>query len=146
MASQRNNKVVLVETEFLMGLRKGDRIHTHVTRAIDMHKRGSLQLKILSSAVIEVRAVLYSKGISLSQIEDAISLMDAELNDFGVKTYVPVRLSDIVLSEHLREEFPKLTFFDSLHAAISKRLDMLLLSNDSIYNEVRVQAIRFSEL
>ncbi len=146
MASQRKEKVVVVESECLLGLRKGDRNHEDVTRALHMHKKGSLHLRILSSAVIEVRAVLYSKGISFPQVEDVISLIDAELNDFGVKSYVPIRLSDIVLSERLREEFPRLTFFDSLHAAISKRLGLSLLSNDPIYNQVGVQAVKFGEL
>ncbi len=146
MASQTNKKVVLVESDFLLGLKKGDRVHADVLRALGMHKRGFLQLRILSSAVIEVRTVLYSKGFSLNQAEDIISLIDAELNDFGVRIYVPIRLSDIVLAEHLRDEFPKMTFFDSLHASASKRLGLSLLSNDPIYEEIGVQALNFSEL
>lgn len=135
----------MVESEFLLGLRKGDRNHKDVVRALHMHEKGSLGLRILSSAVIEVRAVLYSKGISFPNVEDVISLMDAELDDFGVKSYVPTRLGDIVLSERLRGEFPDLTFFDSLHAAISKRLGLSLLSNDPVYNQVGAQAVRFGE-
>jgi hypothetical protein len=102
MAFQRDKKALLVESEFLLGLRKGDRNHKDVVRALHMHEKGSLRLRILSSAVIEVRAVLYSKGISFPNVEDVISLMDAELDDFGVKSYVPTRLGDIVLSERLR--------------------------------------------
>jgi len=146
MAFQASKKVTLVESDFLLGLRKGDRNHADVVKTLSMHRKGSLQLRILSSAVIEVRAVLYSKGLALHQVEDAISLIDAELNDFGVRIYVPIRLSDIVLAERLRDEFPNLTFFDSLHASASKRLGIPLLSNDPIYEEIGVPAINFSEL
>lgn len=146
MALKASKKVTLVESDFLFGVRKGDRNHAGVVKTLGMHKRGSLQLRILSSAVIEVRAVLYSKGLALHQVEDVVSLIDAELNDFGVRIYAPVRLSDIVVAERLRDEFPNLTFFDSLHAAVSKRLGMPLLSNDPIYKEIGVQAVNFDEL
>jgi len=146
MASKTNKKVVLVESDFLLGLRKGDRNHAYVLKVLDMHKRGSLQLRILSSAVMEVRAVLYSRGLALKQVEDAISLIDSVLNDFKVRIYVAIKLTDVVLSERMRDGFSGLTFFDSLHASASKRLGIPLLSNDPIYKEVGVQAVNFSEL
>lgn len=146
MVSKAGKKVILVESDFLLGLREGDRNHAYVLKALGMHKRGSLQLRILSSAAMEIRAVLYSRGLTLKQVEDVISLIDSMLNDFKVRIYVAIKLSDIVLSERMRSGFSGLTFFDSLHASASKRLGMPLLSNDPIYKEVGVQVINFSEL
>jgi len=146
MAFQTDKKVVLIESDFLLGLRSGDRNHADVIKALAMHKKGSLQLRILSSAVIEVRAVLYSKGLASHHVEDAVSLIDAALHNFRVENYVPTILSDIVLSERLREEFPNLTFFDSLHASTSKRLGIPLLSHDPIYDEVGVKTAKFADM
>jgi hypothetical protein len=69
MAFKTAKKVALVESDFLLGLRKGDRIHGDAIKALTMHRKGTLQLRILSSAVIEVSAALYSKGLSLPMLK-----------------------------------------------------------------------------
>jgi len=111
-----------------------------------MHRNGAIKISVLSSAIMEVRTVLYSRALKLGQIEDVLSLMDEGLNDYKVTTYVPVKITDGVLAERLRTLFPKLTFFDSLHAAISKRLDSAILSSDPIYKEIGVSSFNYNEL
>lgn len=140
MASQADRQEVLVESDFLFGLRKGDRYHSKVLRALVMHRNGVLSIKILSSAVIEVRAVLYSRGLGFGDFEDALSLMDAKLSEHGVRDCVPLSLSDAVIAERMRGEEPELGFFDSLHAAASKRLRLTLLSSEGKYKELGLPA------
>lgn len=146
MASEPSKKRLLVESDFLFGLRKSDRFHRSIIRSLDMHRNGAIKINVLSSAIMEVRTVLYSRGLKLSQIEDVLSLMDQRLNDYKVTTYVPVKITDGVLAERLRTLFPNLTFFDSLHAAISKRLDAAMLSSDPIYKEIGVSSFNYNEL
>ena len=136
MASQAGKQEVLVESDFLFALRKGDRHHSKVLRALGMHKNGVLSIKGLSSAIMDVRTVLYSIGLSLGDVEDAFFLMDAKLAEYGVREFVPLALSDAILAERMRSDEARLGFFDSLHAATSKRLKLKLLSSEGIYREV----------
>lgn len=136
MVSQTSRQEDLVESDFLFGLRKGDRRHSKVLRALNMHGNGVLSIKVLSSAVMEVRSVLYSRGLSFAGVEDALSLMDAALAEYGVRGFVPLTLGDVVVAERMRSEEAELGFFDSLHAATGKRLKLKLLSSEGIYSKV----------
>lgn len=146
MASKSGRREVLVESDFLFGLRRGDRHHEGVCKALSMHREGPLDISILSSAVVEVRTTLYSRGLRLHEVEDALALMDAILSDAGVRSYISLRLSDVVLAERLRSQFTELTFFDSLHAATSKRAGVPILSGDPIYRKIGVATITYEEL
>ncbi|MFQ6076151.1 MAG: hypothetical protein ACE5Z5_08470 [Candidatus Bathyarchaeia archaeon] len=81
----------------------------------------------------------------------AISLFFLEPSDrqsitASVRSYVPLRLSDVVLAERLRSQSTELTFFDSLHAAMSKRVSTPLLSADPTYKKVGVTTVTYEEL
>ncbi len=129
MASEAGQKVA-VESDFLFGLRKSDVRHANVVAALEKHKEGSLVIIVLPSAVLEARAVLYSRGVKSKDVEDAFSLMAALLAEYGVAGSTGLSLSDVVVAERMRGDMPSLTFFDSLHAATSKRLGMTLLSSE----------------
>ena len=146
MASERDGREVLAETEFLFGLRKGDRRYDVVVKILELCKKGLLRVRILSSAVVEVKAILYSHGLKPSDVEEACSLMDIQLVEANIVEYEPLTLADVVLAGRLRSQSPRLTFFDSLHAATAKRLNKALLSNDPIYREVEVKTVGFKEL
>lgn len=146
MASKPGRREVLVESDFLFGLRKGDKHQEGVSKALSMHRKGNLGISILSSAAVEVRTTLYSRGLRFHEVEDALAFIDAILSDADVRSYVPLRLSDVVLAERLRSQFAELTFFDSLHAAASKRVGVPLLSGDTIYRKVGVNALVYEEL
>lgn len=135
-----------MESDFLFGLREGDEHHGDVDKALSMCKKGILDISVLSSAVVEVRTTLYSRGLTFREVEDSTALMDAMLSEAGVKNYVPVKLSDVVLAEILRSQFTELTFFDSLHAAISKRIGAPIVSGDPIYQKIGVTTSSYEEL
>lgn len=145
MAS-RTSSAVLVESDFLFGLRDSDSHHAHVLKALDMHKGGAIVISVLSSSVIEVQAVLHSRGLRNDVIEDALSLMDIILAQYGIRRFVSLELSDTVLSERLRQDYRGLGFFDSLHAAASHRLGIRLLSSEGIYESLGLQVIDLDEL
>jgi|SRR5438128_2386664 len=91
-------KKALIESDFLFGLRLSDKRHRRVTRALGAHRKGDLQLRVLSSAVVEVTAVLYSRGLGPAEPEDALSLMDATLAGYGVRQFLPVEMADVVVA------------------------------------------------
>ena len=146
MVAERSKRECLAETEFLFGLRKGDRHHSAVTKILDACISGLVDIQILSSAVVEVKAVLYSRGLKPHEVEETCSLMDAQLVEAGITGYVATTLSDAIVSERLREQHPDLTFFDALHLAIARRLDKPLLSNDLVIKEAEPRSIMFQEL
>lgn len=146
MANERNKgepekALVFVESDFLFGLRKSDIRHSHVLHALNAHKHDRLQIEILSSAVIEVRTVLASRDFESKIIEEILSLMAALLGDYGVSDFVPLGLSDAILAERMRSDWPTLSFFDSLHAAISKARRCKLLSSEEIYKKIGLEVI-----
>lgn len=146
MAPSSGRRQALVESDFLFGLREGDKHHGDVDRALSTCRKGLLDITILSSAVVEVRATLYSRGLASREIEEVVALMDAMLADAGAKDYVSIKLSDIVVAEILRSQTTELSFFDSLHAAASKRARIPLLSSDSIYERIGVTTMNYEEL
>jgi hypothetical protein len=145
MASETGRKVA-VESDFLFGLRKSDTRHANVVTALRMHQEGSLLITLLSSAVLEVRAVLYSRGVKGKDVEETFSLMAALLAEYGVAEPSALSLSDVIVAERMRGDMPGLTFFDSLHAATSKRLGMTLLSSEGSYERLGLSVIDLDKL
>jgi len=146
MVAEGGKREVLTETEFLFGLRKGDKHHDAVKRILKACADGLLKVQVLSSAVVEVEAVLCSHGLKPREVEEACSLMDVQLIEADVDEYVPLTLADAVLAGRLRDHHPKLTFFDALHVATARRLGKPLLSNDPAYQEAGAKTIGFKKL
>ena len=141
MAPAIDKEQVIVESDFLFGLAKLDKRHSHVVRSLDMHKSGKIQLQVLSAAVVEVRSVLYSRGLGQKEIEEFFALISEILGEYGVEDFIPTDPSDVVIAERMRQESPALTFFDSLHAATSKRLNLKLLTSEGIYSRIGLEVI-----
>ena len=149
MGSKRSQKVVsavLVETEFLFSLREGNSRYETALKILEASRQGRLKVEVLSSAIAEAIAVLYSHGFDHKQIEEILALMDAKLIEAGINRYIPLTLTDTVIATRLRAEFPQLSFYDSLHAATAKRVNKQLLSSDPVYREVGVQTVSFKEI
>jgi predicted nucleic acid-binding protein len=137
---------VAVESDFLFGLRKSDTRHRNVITALEMHENGKLAITLLPSAILEVRAVLYSRGLKGKDVEEVFSLMAALLAQYGVGEVSTLNLSDVIVAEKMRSDEPDLTFFDSLHAATSKRLGTSLLSSEGIYKRLGLAVIDLDKL
>jgi hypothetical protein len=145
MAPEAGQKVA-VESDFLFGLRKSDTRHVNVMAALRLHQEGRLMISLLSSAVLEVRAVLYSRGMKGRDVEETFSLMAALLAEYGVGGSSELSLSDVIVAERMRSDMPSLTFFDSLHAATSKRLGITVLSSEGSYGRLGLDVIDLDKL
>jgi predicted nucleic acid-binding protein len=143
MAAQSSGEGFLVESEFLFALRKSDKHHGEATKILELCKKGVVRLLVLSSAVMEVKAVMYSQGFKGRLVEEVCSLVDAQLVEAGVSEYVPTTLADAVLAEVLKNQHPSLTFFDALHVATARNLNMPLLSNDKDQRSAWTKTITF---
>ncbi|KPV65404.1 MAG: hypothetical protein AOA65_0195 [Candidatus Bathyarchaeota archaeon BA1] len=146
MVAEGDRGESLAETGFLFGLRRGDRQHDAVMKILEICIKGLLKVQVLSSAVVEAKAVLYSRGLKPREVEEACSLMDVQLIGAGIEEYTPLTLADATLAERLRSQYPKLTFFDALHVATARKLGKPLLSNDPAHLEAGAAAIKFKKL
>jgi hypothetical protein len=145
MASEAGQQVA-VESDFLFGLRKSDVRHPKVIVALKMHKEGELRIVLLSSATLEVRTVLYSRGLQSKDVEEVFTLMASFLAEYGVDETLPLSLDDIIVAERLRSDEPALTYFDSLHAAASKRLGVTMLSSEGAYGRLGLPVMDLDKL
>ncbi len=139
----------LVETDFIFGLRQGDRLHDHVSAALERNLEGEISLCISAVAPIETNAVMASRGVSEHRISAAFLLINKVLEKNGIESYTKIKIPDMEFASNLRQKLNRLTFFDSLHAAISKRMDIPILSSDPIYDSldlIWVDLQDFSEL
>lgn len=146
MDVEADDEGVLVESEFLFALRRGDKHHHEAKKILELCRKGLVKLQVLSSAVMEVKAVLYSHGLKGKRVEEVCSLMDAQLIMGGVSEYAPLTFADAVVAEVLRNQHPQLRFFDALHIAAAKNLDKPLLSNDKDYPAIWTKTISFRGL
>ncbi|MHA1267561.1 MAG: hypothetical protein ACTSRS_20160 [Candidatus Helarchaeota archaeon] len=125
----------LIETDFLFGLRPSDKYNSHIKKALNLAKEKKVQFKLASSAIFECRAVLYSQGKTPAEVSKILLFMKKKLEDCGIKEEF-VDFDDFILADHLRSNHKKLTFFDSLHAAISQRRKIPLFGNDKILQQL----------
>ena len=146
MASESGQQEVIVESDFLFGLRKSDARHSRVIAALEMHKNGRLRITPLSSAALEVRTVLYSRDVQSEDVEETFTLMAALLAEYGIGDALPVNIADVIVAERLRRDEPGLTFFDSLHAAVSKRLGVTVLSSEGTYHRLGLPVMDLDKL
>lgn len=138
MAAEGDVSLALIETDFLFGLRRSDASNARVERVLKDAGAGRVRLKVLSSAVFEVRAVLCSRGFGPSKVQDVVACMDAALADHGVREFLPTEAADVVVAEELRSVHPRLGYFHSLHAAPAMRLGIPILGSEGAYGRIGV--------
>ena len=127
----------LVETEFLIGLIPTDKWHTQVMKVLELLKRGEMYLSVSASAFLETRAIFYSHGKKPLEVSEALILLKNTCEQWELEE-LPLWTTDILLADKLRASEPDLTYFDSLHAAVSQRCGLKILANDSVYKKIGV--------
>lgn len=143
MADEGN---LLIETDFLFGIRENDELNPLVEKALNQHREGKLDLTVSGAAPIEAHAVMDSQGVDQSTISKALSLMESRLVQEKIDEYTDITLTDMSAATRLRNEIGELTFFDSIHAAISTRTQTPILSSDPIFRETRATWVNLTEI
>jgi len=135
----------IVETEFLFGLRRGDRWHNQTMKILELFKMGRIgALHSCTSAFLEVAAVLQARGIRAEQIEETLFLMKHELAEFNVEE-VELSSDDIIRLYELLGKHD-ITYFDAMQAAVALGKNAVLVTNDKIFAALGVETISFKEL
>jgi predicted nucleic acid-binding protein len=135
----------LAETEFLFSLRPKDRWNKLARRFLQKVEQNSIHVALLESAIQEMRAVLYSQGKAPREVYMSLLLIKGKLMKLGIPEETTT-LDDYILADKLREDYPELTYFDSLHAAAALRRNQTLITNDPVYGQCDVKTANFKEL
>lgn len=121
---------VLVETDFLFGLRPSDSIHKAVLQVLEDSAKGVVKLHISPVSPIEASLVMKAAGLGDEDISTALRAMDASMRKYSSPLYIELTLSDAALAAELREKHG-LTFFDSIHASVSLSRSLRYVSGDT---------------
>lgn len=136
----------IVETDFLFGLRPSDRLHDCVVSILRGNIEGEVRLSVSGASPIEANAVMASQGLVEDRIGEAFSLIGATLRKYRVRRYTSITVPDVEDASSLRRRLRGLTFFDSLHASISGRLKVPILSSDPIYRDLEVEWVDLRDM
>ncbi len=135
----------VAETEFLFSLRPEDRWNRLSRKILQKVSQHRIQISVLESAVLEMRAVLYSQGKGSRETYTSLILIKRKLVKHGISEEA-TSIDDYILADKLREDFGELTYFDSVHAAAALRRNQTLITNDSVYDRCEVKTVTFAEL
>ena len=136
----------LLETEFLFGLRLGDRLYTKVSEILRLYEeRRATDLKIATTGFLEVTNVLRARGFKPSQIAAVVGEMRKKiklhsLEELSLNSEIIERCEEL-----LGTGIAGLTYFDALHGSAAGSYDGTIISNDKIYDALNIKRLNFDE-
>ena len=123
----------VLETDFLLGLRKGDKKHQLCMQVIDLAKaRKTKKLAVCGSAFIEIAvgmrgSLTGSNVVELLRNLRAITIPMVE---------VPLSSHTVISGLELEQRLSVSNLFDCLHAATALNYDATIVSDDNFYEQV----------
>lgn len=124
--------MVVVDTEFLFGLRKDDPRHPECRGILE---KASKHLVIPGFAILEIVLVMMSQKKDNSSIRGFLE----SLLEIKSKYYLEERkigLEELVKGLEMLETYPNRSFFDAMMAGIALLTDQEILSNDAAFENI----------
>jgi len=122
----------VLETEFLLGLRKKDKKHGLSTSILEIAKDRSKDLAICGSAFVELGVGL--RG-SLNKSEIIATMESLYALTSSIKE-IPLRSTILIYGLVIEQTLGISNLFDCLHAATALSHDSIIISDDNFYDEV----------
>jgi len=136
----------MVETEFLFGFQPRDKCYDVVSSILKAYtaatKTFSLYYPI--SAFIEVREVMANHKKDTAERFNALTFIKAKTISSNLKE-IELSSNDLILCEHLLMQHYSLTLFDGLHASVALNNKLSIVSNDEIYDKLRLKRLSFKD-
>ena len=126
----------LLETSFLLALNPNDRNHDWAMELLSKAKKGELKICISPAAPIEISLMLRSRGVSDDVIAEVLKAMDDAISLYTEPEYCSLTLRHLAYAAELRSKYQGLTFFDSVHAAVTITNRLIYLDLDSVVRNV----------
>ncbi|RLG37191.1 MAG: hypothetical protein DRO01_07410 [Thermoproteota archaeon] len=125
---------VLVETDFLFGLRRRDELHEAVMALLKEARAGRVAISLSPAAPLEATLVMRSAGLDDSSIARALGAMQTILSMFARVESPGLSLSHAALAAELRERYG-LSLFDSIHGAVALAERLIYVGSDESVRE-----------
>ena len=109
----------LVETGFMLALNPRDRHHEWAMRVLDEARRGEIVLHISPAAPIELSLIMRARGFSDHDVARVLDAMSTIIARYTRPRYPQLGVRELAYAAELRTRYPGLTFFDSIHAAVT---------------------------
>ena len=134
--------MLILDTEFIFGLSSSDSRHEDVVKMLKRIKAGDIKNVAVSDiAILETYIVLRNRGKT-----DEAKLIFQKLNEIW-KEYeikeIKTLNKNLILRQMLIEKEHGTSFFDSLMAASAEMYDHSIISNDEIYDRLKLTRISF---
>ncbi|MHA1363959.1 MAG: type II toxin-antitoxin system VapC family toxin [Candidatus Freyarchaeota archaeon] len=120
----------VADTELIFALNPNDRKHSAALEALTI--KG---LEVLDTALLEFRAVLRARGRKASEVASAVESLSYILKRSGVREAHTLNTGLIINQAEIEEKYG-LTYFDSLIAASTLKLDGVVVSDDADFDRV----------
>ena len=135
----------LVDAEFILGLREGDRWHSFVTQILELVKQKKVKnVWFPLSATLETTLVLASHGKNPIEIMHTLVFIKTRLSENNLLEE-PINTDDLILAEKILADHPEFTFFDALHGATAVHRRADIVSNDEIYDILKIKRYSFRD-
>lgn len=122
----------VLETEFILGLRKKDKKYGLSTSILEIAKDRSREIAICGSAFVELGIGL--RG-SLNRSEIIETLQSLYALTSSVKE-IPLSHTVLLSGLEIEDSLGITNLFDCLHAATAQSHDSVIISDDSFYDKV----------
>lgn len=125
----------LLETGFLISLNPKDKNHGWAMEILKDARERRIRIFISPVSPIELSLILKSRGLKdddLSQVFDAIDSIVKHLKP----SHPDLTFECVALAAKLRSKYQQLSFFDSLHAAVTLTEDLVYYDLDDVIRSV----------
>lgn len=122
----------VLETEFLLGLRKKDKKHILCTPILEIAKDRSREVAICGSAFVELGIGLRG-SLNRSEIIETLQSLSALTNSIRE---IPFSRAILLSGLEIEHSLGITNLFDCLHAATAQSHDSIIVSDDSFYDKV----------
>ena len=120
----------VADTELIFALNPNDKKHSAALEALTI--KG---LKVPDTALLEFQTVLRARGRKASEVASAVESLSYILKRSGVKEAHTLNTVLIIKQAEIEEKYG-LTYFDSLIAASTLKLDGVVVSDDADFDRV----------
>lgn len=126
----------LLETGFLVSLNPKDRNHEWAVNLLERARKREIKVFISPASLIELSLILKSKGLSDEGVSRVFTAMDSLIKRYARPTFPDLTFETVSCAAKLRNEYPHLSFFDSLHAAVALMEDLEYYDLDEAIRDV----------
>jgi len=133
----------ILDTEFILGLSSSDSRHGDVVKMLEKIKAGEIKNVAVSDIVIlETYIVLRNRG-KIDEVKLFFQKFNEICKEYGIKE-IKTLDKNLILRQVSIENEHQITFFDSLIATSAKAYDHSIISDDDVYDRLKLTRIGLS--